>query len=117
MIGKFELTGLEFHAYHGVYEEEKIKGQAFRVDISFETNIEIPAQSDNILDAVDYTYIYSLILEQMNIRSSLLEHVASRIVLSIKQNVFEVFNIELKLTKVKPPINAVTEGISLTLKA
>ena len=117
MIGKFELTGLEFHAFHGVYESERINGQTFKVDISFETNVSTAAYSDNLKDAIDYTYIYELISEQMKIRSSLLEHVANRIVYSIKDKVDGIQNIELKLTKVSPPIDGIIEGISITLKA
>jgi len=117
MIGKFELNGLEFHAFHGVYESEKIKGQTFRVDISFETNINIAAHSDNLEDTIDYTYIYVLISEQMKVRSSLLEHVANRIIHSIQTNCKNVQNIILKLTKVNPPIDGIIEGISITLKA
>ena len=116
MIGKFTLTGLEFHSYHGVYDLEKLNGQTFKVDISFETNIDAASQSDSLIDTIDYTYIYELIKEQMEIRSSLLEHVALRIVHSIKAKVLAVQNIELTLTKVNPPIDAVIEGISLTVK-
>ena len=116
MIGKFELKGLEFHAFHGVYEEERINGQIFRVDVSFETNIDKSAHSDNLIDTIDYTYIYELIAEQMKIRSALLEHIATRIVTSIKSMVDGIQNIELKITKVNPPIKANIEGISLTLK-
>jgi dihydroneopterin aldolase len=116
MIGKFELNGLEFHAFHGVYESEKINGQTFRVDISFETNVSAAAYSDNLEDTLDYTYIYMLISEQMKIRSSLLEHVANRIVSSIKTKVKGIQSIELKITKVNPPIKATIGGISLTLK-
>jgi len=116
MIGKFELTGLEFHAYHGVYDEERTNGQLFRVDVSFETNIYKAAQSDDLIDTIDYTYIYELIADQMIIRSSLLEHVANRIVSTIKVMVEGIQNVELKITKVNPPINAKIEGISLTLK-
>lgn len=117
MIGKFTLTGLEFYAYHGVYDSERLNGQTFKVDFSFETNIEASSQSDSLADTIDYTYICELIKEQMNIRSSLLEHVALRIVHSIKAKILGVQNIELTLTKVKPPIDAVIEGISLTVKA
>jgi dihydroneopterin aldolase len=116
MIGKFELKGLEFHAFHGVYEEEKKIGQTFRVDVSFETNVDKAALSDNLSDTTDYTYIYELIAEQMKVRSALLEHIATRIVTSIKSMVDGVQNIELKITKVNPPINVKMEGISLTLK-
>lgn len=117
MIGKFSLCGLEFHAYHGVYDSERLNGQIFKVDISFETNIDAASQSDSLKDAIDYTYIYALIKEQMEIRSSLLEHVALRIVHSIRAKILGVQNIELTLTKVKPPIDAVIDGISLTVKA
>jgi dihydroneopterin aldolase len=116
MIGKFDLIGLEFHAYHGVYEEEKLNGQLFIVDFSFEMNIEKAISTDQLTDTIDYTYIYELIKSQMNIRSALLEHVCYRIVHTIRENISDINNLEVKLTKANPPINGKIDGISLTLK-
>ena len=32
--GKIELEGMEFHAYHGCFEEEKTSGNLFVVDFT-----------------------------------------------------------------------------------
>ena len=64
MIGQIKLEGMQFHAFHGVYPEERKNGQIYRVDFSFYTEIGKASQSDAIEDAIDYTSIYSLILEE-----------------------------------------------------
>jgi len=55
-----ELEGLEFHAHHGVTDEERREGQRFLFDI----RLDVPdsaAASDRIEDAVDYREVVAVV--------------------------------------------------------
>jgi dihydroneopterin aldolase len=115
MIGKINLEGMKFYAFHGVYPEERKNGQLYRVDFSFHTEIEKGSISDSIEDTVDYTSIYKIISEEMNEASNLLEHVAVRMNKRLMETFPLIHQTELKLTKLSPPIDGSMDGVSLTI--
>ena len=45
-IGTIELEGMEFKAYHGCLEHEKVKGNSFTVDFRGELDLSAAAESD-----------------------------------------------------------------------
>jgi 7,8-dihydroneopterin aldolase/epimerase/oxygenase len=115
-MGKIEIEGMAFYAFHGHFEEEQIVGNKFLVSISLETDTSKAEKSDNLHDALDYQIVYRIIKEQMEIKSYLLENIASRIM----NKLFETFNcIEsatLKVSKINPPMGGQIQKVSITLK-
>ena len=51
---KIALEGMEFFAYHGLYELERKEGNQFRVDIEIETDFTKGALSDEISGTLNY---------------------------------------------------------------
>ena len=100
-----DLKNMIFHAYHGVLEEERITGNIFRIDIKLFLDLNKAKESDNLEDTINYADIYSLIKEEMQIASNLLEHVAGRIIRKIKQEYPQISKINIRLAKKKPPID------------
>ena len=74
-----EIEDMEFYAFHGCFEAEKVVGNKFIVQARLETDCSLPAKTDKIEDALNYQTVYDRISEQMKIPSSLLEHVCNRI--------------------------------------
>ena len=60
-IGIIELEGMEFKAYHGCLEQEKVRGNSFTVDFRGEMDLSAAAESDNLNDTVNYGEIYELV--------------------------------------------------------
>ena len=83
--GIIELEGMEFKAYHGCLEQEKVRGNLFTVDFRGELDLSAAAESDNLNDTLNYGEIYDLVAEEMSIPSELLENVAGRIVNAIEK--------------------------------
>ena len=52
-IGKIELEGMEFKAYHGCLEQEKVRGNQFVVDFEGELDLSAAAESDNLRKEVE----------------------------------------------------------------
>ena len=65
-IGKIELEGMEFKAYHGCLEQEKIRGNSFTVDFQGELDLSAAAASDNLNDTLNYADIYEIVAEEMS---------------------------------------------------
>ena len=83
-VGTISLTGMEFHAYHGVHDYETNKGARFVVDV--EMSVPVPSE-DTLSQAVDYSRVYSLVKREMTARNfklieSLTSHLADAILAS-----------------------------------
>ncbi len=77
--GKIALEGLRLFARHGYYEEERLLGREFILDIYVGTDLGDPGLTDLLKDTIDYEKIIAICQEEMKIPSKLLEHVAYRI--------------------------------------
>lgn len=115
-MGKILLEGMDFFAYHGVYQEERENGQLFSIDLEIVTDYSIACNSDKLEDAIDYVEIYELVKAEMEIPSSLLENVAQRIIDSIRKNFDQIEVIKVKITKLQPPISGKLKGVCIELE-
>ena len=116
VFGIMELSGLEFHAYHGCLESEKKEGNRFLVDFKAVYNVRRPAMTDDIQDAADYSVIYELIRKEMETPSELLEHVANRILNAVKAQFAHAFPlIKVTVMKCNPPVGGPCEGAKVTV--
>ena len=112
---KILLENMEFHAFHGVYSDEKKNGNTFSVDLEFEADLQRAAETDDIDDTVNYELIYNIIQQEMNITSNLLEHVASRIYNAVKEQFPEISTLKVKVTKQNPPLNGKVQKVSVVV--
>jgi 7,8-dihydroneopterin aldolase/epimerase/oxygenase len=116
-IARIELEEMEFYAYHGCFKEEQAVGNKFRVNISFSTDCSIASQTDNIADTVNYVRIYDIAKREMAQVSHLVEHVAGRILTNIKHEFPQIGQLEVKVSKVNPPVGGQMKQVSVTLRA
>ena len=114
-MGVVEIEGMEFYAYHGCFTEEQIVGNKFLVDLKIEANCEKAEESDDINDAVNYQVAYQLIKKEMEMKSHLLENIASRILKSLFENLQGIDVASVKVAKINPPMGGKIEKTSVTL--
>ena len=113
--GILELEGMEFRAYHGCLERERVAGNDFVVDFRGEMDMSAAAESDRLEDAVNYALIYDVVEEEMAKPSDLLEHVAGRIVKALKEKFPEFIKFSVRVSKRRPPVNGVVQWSRVTL--
>jgi dihydroneopterin aldolase len=58
-----EVTGLAFHAHHGVREHEKQRGQRFVLDLVLEPLSSAGCESDLLADTVSYSDASNIAIE------------------------------------------------------
>jgi dihydroneopterin aldolase len=115
-MGKILLEEIEFYAYHGVYSEEQKIGGKYLIDIELEVNLDAPSKTDDLEDTIDYSLVYHVLKEEMDVPSRLIEHVAGRILEALFQKFEGLDHVKIKLTKVKPPIEAQVKSVSVVLE-
>lgn len=115
MKGTLELTGMEFHAYHGCLDFEKRDGNLFIVDFKGELDMSKAAISDSLEDTLDYGRLYDVINAEMAVHSDLLEHVTGRIINAIAGNFPELDNFSVSVSKQNPPVNGIVAWSKITL--
>lgn len=100
---KISLHRLKFHAFHGLYKEERATGNDFEVnaEVYFEEPAEIITQ---LHETVNYAVLYQLIKERMQIAEPLLETIAMDIAQQIKKHFPVVNEINVSVSKVNPPL-------------
>lgn len=113
--GIIELEGMEFKAYHGCLEQEKVRGNYFTVDFRGELDLSAAAESDNLNDTLNYGEIYDIVAEEMSIPSELLENVAGRIVKEIEKRYPQLKVFSVRVSKKKPPVDGVAQWSRVTL--
>ena len=114
-IGIIELEGMEFKAYHGCLEQEKVRGNSFTVDFRGELDLSAAAESDNLDDTVNYGEIYEIVSDEMSIPSELLENVAGRIVKAIEKRFPQIVRFSVRVSKKKPPVDGTAQWSRVTL--
>lgn len=105
--GKVVLEGLEFHAYHGIYPDERSSGNKFEVDISVDTFFDESAFHDELSGTINYEDIYAIVKEEMEKPSKLLESVAHAIAEQILESFSAAMKAEVTISKFNPPIGGV----------
>jgi dihydroneopterin aldolase len=71
--------------------------------------------SDDLNDTVDYVLLNKIVVEEMEIRSHLLEHVAQRIITRVFSEI-PSFRILLGVSKINPPIGGDVESVTVELE-
>jgi 7,8-dihydroneopterin aldolase/epimerase/oxygenase len=114
-MGLIQIENMEFYSFHGHYKEERIVGNKFIVDLTVETDMTIPAKSDNLKDAVNYQRLYEIVKIQMNMKSHLLEHIAGRILDAIYAEMKGIIKATVKVSKMNPPMGGKIEAVSVVI--
>ncbi len=114
-MGLIQIENMEFYAFHGHFKEERIVGNKFLVDLTIETDMKTPAESDNLKDAVNYQRIYDIVKSQMGMKSHLLEHIAGRILDSIYTEMDGIEKATIKISKMNPPMGGKIGSVSVVM--
>ncbi len=112
-MGKIQIEGIRLYAYHGCLLEEAKIGANYLVDVHLEADFLKAEISDSLADTVDYVMVYEIVKKEMAIRSNLIEHVARRIIKQLYHTAKKAKKIEVRVTKLNPPMNGNIEKVSV----
>jgi len=110
------LEQILFRSYHGLYEDERINGNDFLVDV---TVMYHPSGSINrIEETINYADVFELVRKRMAIATPLLETVAMDIAGLILVDFKIAEKVRITIKKLNPPIKNFNGkvGVSFELK-
>jgi dihydroneopterin aldolase len=115
-MGIIKLQNIRTFSYHGCLVEEEKIGSDYRVDLEVKTDLRKSSQSDELSDTVDYVLLNKIVVEEMAIRSKLLEHVAQRIIVRTFAEIPSISRIKLEVSKLNPPIGGDVEAVTIEME-
>jgi dihydroneopterin aldolase len=116
MTNKILVQGINIYAFHGCLEEESKIGSDYIVDVELTTNFMHSTATDELEDTIDYVEINQIVEKEMLQRSKLIEHVAYRIIKTIKAKYESVIGLKVKVTKIAPPINGNVDKVAVIIE-
>ena len=108
------LHHLEFFAFHGLYEEERLLGNKFivNVDVDFTSAQTITS----IAETIDYTAIYEIVKKRMLLPTELIEVVAEEIISAVHLQFPQVQNVKISIQKSSPPVIGFKGNVGVSLQ-
>lgn len=116
MTTSIELRSMNFYAYHGVAQQERVVGNNFVVDLIITAPLEAAVKSDNLDDTINYATVYEVVKREMMIPSKLIEYAAGRILKALKERFPAITDVEIRLSKLNPPFGGDIHSASIILK-
>ncbi len=114
-MNKILVEGIKIYAYHGCLIEEGKIGCNYIVDVTMETDFSEAAKTDDLKKTIDYVVVYDIVKQQMAIRSKLIEQVGQRIIDELKKQFASLKKVEVKVSKLNPPMNGNVERVSIII--
>lgn len=106
---------IRVYAYHGFFDVEQKIGQWYEVSLSINCDTSLAEETDDITGTIDYSVINEIVLDQMQIKSKLIEHVGARIISSIKFKFPNICSGKLIIVKLNPPVKGVLNSVKIEL--
>ena len=115
-MGIIKLKNIRTFSYHGCLIEEGKIGSDYAVDLEVKTDLRKSSLSDDLKDTVDYVLLNQIVVDEMAIRSHLLEHVAHRINTRVLREIPSISWIKLAVSKLNPPIGGDVEAVTIEIE-
>ncbi len=115
-MGTIKLQNIRTFSFHGCLMEESKIGSDYSTDLEIKTDMRKSAVSDDLHDTVDYVHLNKVVVEEMAIRSKLLEHVAHRIIKRVFDELPAVSRVMVSVSKLNPPIGGDVEAVTVVME-
>ncbi len=114
-MGIIKVENIRVFAHHGCLSEETKIGSDYRVDLEVKANLQPSAESDQLIDTVDYVFLNRVVREEMFKPKHLLETVAKRILSRIFNEDKMVKKATVCISKLNPPIGGDVEKVTIKM--
>lgn len=109
------LHNIIVFAHHGIYEEEKILGNEFELNITIKHSPkQLPVK--HLTDTVDYISVYELVKKRMAVPTSLLETLATDIARQILAQFSLAEEVSISVRKLYPPVSQLRGSVGVSFE-
>lgn len=111
-----KVTNLKVFAYHGVFPEEKSKGQDFYLNAKVYVNMKRASRSDQVENAVNYDELTTILHDAFREKTfNLIEATGEYVIQNIMHYYKNVEAVELEVRKPNAPMTIQPQDVSVTL--
>ena len=110
------LNGVKIYAYHGVLPQENKVGAEYILNLTLKTDFSRASQMDDLTYTINYAEVYDIVAAEMAVPSRLLEHVAGRIIRSLRARFPLIEGGTVTVAKLTPPFKCEMTAVSVTIK-
>ena len=115
-MDQIKIENLEIYAYHGVFQEEKEKGQPFYLNVTMHTDLRLAGQTDDLTKSTHYGEVALLLKKKMTETSyDLIERAAEVCAEAILLKFPLIKEVDLEVRKPKAPIPMTFESVSVVI--
>lgn len=116
MKGAIQVSGIRFHAFHGLTRLERQVGVRHRVDVVLDHDIASPAASDRVEDTVDYRAVHDLVVRVGRENSfHLIETLAVRLARELLRE-FPVPRVRVVVHKETPVLDGMVDDVAVEVE-
>ncbi|MHB1279202.1 MAG: dihydroneopterin aldolase [Bacteroidia bacterium] len=110
------LNALHVTARIGVYEFERMEERPFIIDAALTMPCDIVADPVRLDESVDYEAMLALVLDELKTPEFLMESVANRLALRMKETFPVATGFFIHIQKINPPLKAEVGSSSVKLE-
>ncbi len=112
---RITLRGMQFMGRHGVASEERAEPQPFEVDLVLRLDLSRPAETDDLIDTVNYSTLFKLTRQVVEGSSfHLLEALAGAIAAAVLAA--HPGEVEVRVRKPKAPLPGAFESVEVRIR-
>ena len=114
MNDRIIVSGIKFHAYHGLTRLEREVGVRCSIDVEMSVDLSAAIASDHLSDTIDYRVVHNLVLEIGQKRNSfhLIESLAGCIAAEMLDR-FPIREVTVRVRKETPIIDGIVDNIGV----
>lgn len=114
MVGRVLVSGIRFHAFHGLSKLERQIGVRHRVDLALSLDISRAAETDDIEQTIDYGGVHDLVIRiGRNNSFFLIETLAVRIAQEILLEYPICRKVEVQVRKETPVLDGMVDSVGV----
>lgn len=115
-MDQIKIDNLEIYAYHGVFQEEKEKGQPFYINLTMNTDLRAAGRTDDLTKSTHYGEVALLLKKKMTETSyDLIERAAEVCAEAVLLRFPLIRSLTLELRKPEAPIPMTFESVSVVI--
>ncbi|MCM1152694.1 MAG: dihydroneopterin aldolase [Muribaculum sp.] len=109
------LVDARFHAKIGLFPQEQVVGNEFRVDMDIVYNPPCDLSDENFSNLISYVDLYDIVSQNMKKPRKLLETVANEIRSDLLHRFPDIISGNIRIEKLHPPISSLVGSCAITL--
>ncbi len=111
------LEGIRIHAFHGFYEEERILGNEYVLDVHISADTTKAAQGDDLFSTINYELVYHICTSEMKKPKKLIETVAKCIIDRLNEQFEQIQGVKVRVKKMNPPLGGRVDAAAVELSS